>query len=125
MSEQARIIAEIHELVMSILKTGSASVEQGDKIDELEELLYTQKCFTQSDNSEDTNQGEEIANLFFSDKYTQAIEKMLELGITPDDFFGFVEYHYDDEHEDEELTEMFTGAFRAKVNQDYQSRADQ
>ena len=123
MSEQARIIAEIHELVMSILKTGSASVEQGEKIDELEELLHKQKCFVEIENSEHTNQGEEIASLFFDDKYTQAIDKMIECKITPDDFFGFVEYHYDDEHEDEGSTQMFTGAFRANVNKDYQARS--
>lgn len=104
---------------MNILKTGSASVEEADRIDELEALLYQQKCFKELENSEHANQGEEIATLFFNDKYTQAIKKMCECDITPDDFFAFADYYYDDEHEDEELAEMFTSAFVAEVNKDY------
>ncbi len=121
MSEQSKIIAQIHELVMNILKTGAVSEEEGNKIDELEALLHEQKCFKEIDNPEHANQGEEIASLFFNDKYTQAIDKMCACEITPEDFFGFVEYHYDDEHEDEELAEMFTNAFIADVKKSYLS----
>lgn len=122
MSEQTRIITELHGLIMEILKTGTASVEQGNRIDELEVLLYQQKCFQEIDNRENSYVGEEIAKLFFTDHYTQAIDKMIELGITPEDFFGFIEYHYDDEHEDEELAEMFTQTFIADVNKAYVSK---
>ncbi len=45
MSEQAKILAEINQIIMNILKTGSASVEEADKIDELEASLHQQKCF--------------------------------------------------------------------------------
>jgi hypothetical protein len=120
MSEQARILAEINAIIMNILKTGSASVEEADKIDELEALLYQQKCFKELENSGHANQGEEIATLFFNDQYTEAINKMCECEITPEDFFAFADYYYDDEHEDEELAEMFTNAFVAEVNKDYQ-----
>lgn len=119
MSEQARILAEINTIIMNILKTGSASVEEADKIDELEALLHQQKCFKELENSEHANQGEEIATLFFNDQYEQAINKMCESEITPEDFFAFVDYHYDDEHEDEELVEMFTGVFIQGVDEAY------
>lgn len=119
MSEQARILEEINKIIMNILKTGSASVEEADRIDELEALLYQQKCFKEIDNSEHVNQGEEIATLFFNDKYMEAINKMCEYEITPDDFFAFADYYYDDEHEDEELTEMFTDVFVKGVNEAY------
>ena len=119
MSEQARILAEIQEIVMSILKSGSASETEGDKIYALEELLHKEKCFEEIDHAEHSNQGEEIASLFFGDQYTKAIDKMIECAITPDDFFGFVDYHYDDDHEDEDLAEMFTNAFIAGVNEAY------
>jgi hypothetical protein len=122
MSEQARIIAEMHQLIMGILKNGSATVEEADKMDELEALLFEQNCFKEIEHSDHANQGEEIASLFFNDKYMEAINKMCEYEITPADFFGFIEYHYDDEHEDEDLIEMFTGAFITEVNKDYQSK---
>ena len=123
MSEQARILAEIHELIMSVLQAGSASVEQGDKLDELEELLFKQNCFIEINHPKHTYQGEEIASLFFGDNNTQAIDKMIESEITPEDFFGFVGYHYDEDHEDEALTEMFTNAFMADVNKAYQLKS--
>jgi len=115
MSEQAKIMAEIHEMVMSILKTGSATEEQGEKIDELEDLLYQQNCFKEVASPEYANQGEEIASLFFAGATEQGISKMLEYDISPDDFFGFVAYHYDEDHKDEHLVKMFTGAFMADV----------
>jgi hypothetical protein len=104
---------------MNILKTGSASVEEADRIDELEALLYQQKCFKELANSEHVNQGEEIATLFFNDQYAEAINKMCECDITPDDFFAFADYYYDDEHEDEELAEMFTSVFAKGVSEAY------
>ncbi len=123
MSEQSKIIAQIQQLVMTILKNGSATIEEADEIDRLEALLYQQKCFKKIDSAKHENQGEEIATLFFSENYTDAINKMYECKISPEDFFGFVEYFYDDEHEDEELTEMFTDAFIAKVNEDYRIKS--
>ena len=122
MSEQSKILAEIHALVMEILKTGTVSEEEGVKIDALEELLHKQNCYKEIENSEHTCQGEEIASLFFAGSTMQAIEKMVAYEISPEDFFGFVQYHYDEEHEDEDKITMFTGAFMADVNKDYQSK---
>ena len=122
MSEQARILSEINKIIMNILKTGSASVEEADKIDELEALLHQQKCFKEIENSAYTNQGEEIATLFFNEHYVEAIDKMCECEISPDDFFAFADYHYDDDHEDENLVEMFTNVFIAGVNEAYESK---
>ena len=124
MSEQAKIIQDIHTIVMSILKTGNATIEEADAIDRLEALLDEQKCFKEIDDIHHTSQGEEIASLFFSDNYDKAIHKMLECEISPEDFFGFVEYYYDDDHEVEDLTEMFTGAFKRGVNEVYKARAN-
>jgi hypothetical protein len=118
MSEQAKILAEMQEIIMTILKNGTASVAEGDRIAELEELLYQQKCYKEIDHAEYDYQGEEIAGLFLNDHYMEAIDKMCECKITPDDFFGFIEYH----DEDEEFTEMFTDAFIAEVTKDYQSK---
>ncbi|MDP2077575.1 MAG: hypothetical protein Q8N01_07450 [Sulfuricurvum sp.] len=123
MSEQARILAEINAIIMNILKTGSASVEEADKIDELEALLQQQKCFKETTDGAHANQGEEIAILFFTDRYMEAINKMCECEISPDDFFAFVDYHYDEDHEDEALVEMFTNAFVADVNNAYRLKS--
>lgn len=120
MSDQARILAEINAIIMNILKTGSASVEEADKIDELEALLHQQTCFKETSDGEHTNQGEAIATLFFTDHTEEAINKMCEYEIAPEDFFAFVDYYYDDEHEDEALTEMFTNAFIAEVKKAYE-----
>lgn len=119
MSEQGKILAELQEVIMGILKTGAASVEEGNRIDELEDLLMQQKCFKEIDHPEHANQGEEIAALFFNDAYTEAIEKMCAWEITPEDFFGFVDYHYDED--EDEAIEMFTDAFIADVTKVYQS----
>ena len=43
MSEQAKIIAEIHEIVMNILKNSMASDEEGARIDALETLDLMKK----------------------------------------------------------------------------------
>ena len=122
MSEQARILSEINKIIMNILKTGSASVEEADKIDELEALLHQQKCFKEIENSAYANQGEEIATLFFNEHYVEAIDKMCKCEISPDDFFAFADYHYDDDHEDEDLVEMFTNVFIAGANEAYESK---
>jgi hypothetical protein len=118
MSEQAKILAEMQEIIMTILKNGTASEAQGNRITELEDLLHQQKCYKEIDHAEYDYQGEEIAGLFFSDHYMEAIEKMCECEITPEDFFGFIEYH----DEDEEFTEMFTDEFIADVTKVYQSK---
>lgn len=115
MSEQSKILAELQEIIMSILKSGSASAAQGSRIDELEALLHQQKCYQEIEHEEYTYQGEEIAGLFFNEQYNQALEKMCECDITPEDFFGFIEYH----DEDEEYTDTFTDTFISKVTQDY------
>jgi hypothetical protein len=120
MSEQARILAELQDVIMGVLRTGSASVEEGKRIDELEDLLYQQKSFQEIDHPEHANQGEEIATLFFNDHYMEAIDKMCACEITPEDFFGFVDYHYDED--EDEAIEMFTDAFIADVNKTYQSK---
>ncbi len=118
MSEQAIILAELQEIVMTILKNGSASEAEGNRIDELEELMHEQKCYKEIDHTEYTYQGEEIAGLLFGNHYMQGIEKLCECEITPDDFFGFIEYH----DEEEEYADMITNVFVAKVNEDYQSK---
>ncbi|MGB5506332.1 MAG: hypothetical protein WBM70_06580 [Sulfurovum sp.] len=118
MSEQAKILAEMQEIIMTILKNGSASAAEGDRIDELEAMLHQQKCYQEIDHAEHEYQGEEIASLFFNDHTMEAIDKMCECEITPDDFFGFIEYH----DEDEEFTEMFTDAFIADVTKVYHSK---
>ena len=118
MSEQAKILAEMQEIIMNILSSGSATEEQGQRIDELEDLLHQQKCYEEIDHDEYDYLGEEIAGLFFNDHYMEAIEKMCEYEITPDDFFGFIEYH----DEDEEFSDLFTNAFIDNVNRDYPTK---
>ena len=123
MSEQARILAEMQGLIMDILKSGSASVEQGRKLDELEAQLYKQRCFKKSSNPDYELQGEEIAGLFVNDSYKEAIDKLYEYKITSDDFLGFIEYHYDEDEEDEaQVIEKFTEEMIAKIHEDYQLR---
>ncbi|MEA2072863.1 MAG: hypothetical protein U9O86_04700 [Campylobacterota bacterium] len=114
MSEQSKILTDMQDLIMAILKTGTASVEQGNQLDRLEDQLHKQKCFKVGNSVNGANKGEEIATLFFNNKYEPAIDKMFEYKITPEDFFGFAEYHFDEE-EGEELIEMFTASFREKV----------
>jgi hypothetical protein len=119
MSEQAKILAEIGQIVMNVFKTGSVTMEESSRMQELETLLHKQRAFKEVDHPDNTYQGEVIASLFFNEQYTEAIDKLYEYKITPEDFFGFVEYHYDDDHEDEYLTEMFTDDFIDKVTKDY------
>lgn len=118
MSEQSKIIAQMHEIIMKILKSGSASVEEGERLDALEEELQKQKCFMELNHPEHSCKGEEIANLFFSANEKAAIEKMCEYGITPEDFFGFAEYHYEEEDE----TEAFTPEFISEVTTTYRQK---
>ena len=118
MSEQAKILAELQEIIMSVISSGSASETEGDRIDELEALLHQQKCYKEIDHKEYAYQGEEIAGLFSADHTMEAIDKMCECEITPDDFFGFIAYH----DEEEEFVEIFTPAFIAEVNKVYQSK---
>ena len=118
MSEQAKILAEMQAIIMTILKNGSASEAEGNRIDELEEMLHEQKCYKEINHPEYEYQGEEIAGLFFTDHYMEAIDKMCECEITPEDFFGFIEYH----DEEEEYADMITNVFIAQVNKDYLSK---
>jgi len=120
MSEQAKILEELQALIMEILKTGSASVEQGKQLDSLEVSLFKQRCFKPSSNTTYENQGEEIAYLFLGDSYEKAIDKLYEYKINSHDFFGFVNYHFDeDEEDDREILDIFTDTFIDKVNKDY------
>ncbi|HIC44947.1 MAG TPA: hypothetical protein EYO73_11930 [Sulfurimonas sp.] len=118
MSEQEKILEALQELIMEILKSGSASAEQGHKLDELEASLFKQKCFKKTSHTEYDIQGEEIAGLFYKGDFTQAIDKLYEYKITSKDFFGFVQYHFD-EDDDKELLEKFTDELIAKAHIDY------
>ena len=121
MSEQAKILEELQGLIMDILKTGSASAEQGKKLDELESLLHKQRSFKPSSNPTYESQGEEIAYMFLADSYKEAIDKLYEYKINSNDFFGFVEYHFDEDEEDEkEIIDIFSDTFREKINRDYE-----
>ena len=119
MSEQSKILAEIGQIVMNVFKTGQVSMEESARMDALERSLHKQRCFKEIDHPKHTYQGEEIASLFFDQRYSEAIDKMYDCKITPEDLFGFIEYHYDDDHEDETLTQMFTTTFIDNVNRDY------
>jgi hypothetical protein len=120
MSEQTKIIAQMHEIIMKVLKSGSASVEEGNRLDELEEMLLKQKCFLEVNHPEHSCKGEEIANLFFNGDSEQAVNKMCEYEITPEDFFGFAEYHYEEEDE----TEMFTETFMLNAKKLYDEQCE-
>lgn len=117
MSEQAKILAEMQALIMNILKTNQATEAEADKIEELEVLLHQQKCFQKGDS--DLLVGEEVANLFFANKLEDGVALLCKGDIIPEDFFGFVDYHYDEDHEDEEKTEMFTQAFMMELKTKY------
>lgn len=119
MSEQSKIIEELHALIMVILKNGSATTEEGQAIDDLEDLLYQQKCYIEIKGSPHSCQGEEIASLFFNNSFTEAINKMCTYQITPEDFFGFTDYHYDEDEEEGEQVTMFTDSFISKATQAY------
>lgn len=114
----------MQELIMEIIKTGATNIEQANKMDALERSLFKQRAFKEIKHDKHTYQGEEIATLFFNDNYKEAIDKLYECKISPEDFFGFVNYYYDEDHEDEELTQMFTDAFIAQVNKDYQEKRE-
>lgn len=119
MSKQTIIIADIQELVMKILKTGSATEEEGIAIDTLEEELFKEKSFIVSKALEGSTQGEEVATLFFNAKIKEGVLKLVEYTIAPEDFFGFIQYHYDEEHADEDLIKMFTKEFIADIDKKY------
>lgn len=118
MSEQAKILAELQEIIMRVISSGSASEAEGKRIDELEELLHQQKCYKEIDHNEYSYLGEEIAGLFSTDHTMQAIEKMCEYKITPDEFFGFIQYH----DEEEEFANIWTSVFITEVNKVYDSK---
>lgn len=118
MSEQAKILAELQGIIVHILKTGTATEEEAIKIEQLEELLLQQKCYEEIDHEEYTYLGEEIAGLLSSGKTIEAIEKMCVNEITPEDFFGFIQYH----DEDEEYIEVFTTEFIAEIMKVYKTQ---
>lgn len=118
MSEQAKILAKLQDLIMEIMKTGTATVEQGNKIDKLEAQLHKQKCYREINHPEYSYQGEEIAGLLSKGKAEEAIDKMYTWKITADDFFGFIGYH----DEDEEYADIFTNEFIADIGKAYASK---
>ena len=124
MSEQSKILAEIGQIVMNVFKTGSVTMDESARMQELEDRLHKQRSFKEVEHPRHNYQGEVIASLFFNDKYTEAIDKLYEYKITPEDFFGFVEYYYDEDHEDEALTEMFTSEFIDNVQRDYLTKCN-
>ena len=115
MSRQAKILADIQELVMKILKNGSVSEEEGIAITTLEDELFKENSFKPSESKHGSLQGEEVATLFFNNNVTDAVDKLIEYEITAEDFFGFIGYHYDEEHPDEGLIVMFTPDFIADI----------
>jgi len=118
MSEQSKILEEMQQLVMQILKTGTATEEEGDRLDELEEQMLKQKCYRPVNGKNGSNQGEEIAELLFNNDIAGAIDKMSEYEITPEDFFGFAAYHF----EDEPRVGIFTKSFMADVEKSYKAK---
>lgn len=120
MSEQAKILAQLQDLIMAIMKTGTATAEQGSKIDALEAQLQKQKCYRESKHPEYAYQGEEIAGLLSQGKQEEAIDKMYTWKITADDFFGFIGYH----DEDEEYVDIFTDAFITDVSKAYKLKCE-
>jgi len=120
MSEQTEILTQMQQLVMQVLKTGTATEEQGRMLDELEERMLEQKCYEETDNNQHSYKGEEIASLLFNQQLSEAIKKMVEYKITPEDFFGFVNYHY----EDEPVIDIFTGSFIADVEKAYKEKSE-
>ena len=121
MSEQAKILEEMQALIMEILKSGAASAAQGQKLDALEEALLKQRCFKASANSAYENQGEEVAYLFLGDKHAQGIDKLYEYKIHSNDFIGFVNYHFDEE-DDEEVLAKFTDDVVTQIHKDYEAK---
>ncbi len=122
MSKQAELIQEIQVIVMSILKNGTVTEEEGIAIDRLEEELHKQNAFKKKSEDDVFTQGEEVATHFFNNEFEQGLEKLLEYKITPADFFSFIEYYYDEEHPDEDKIEMFTQGFIQKLNEAYKAK---
>ena len=120
MSEQAKILIELQEIIMRIIKSGSATAEEGARIDALETLLQKQKCYKKIDHEEHEYQGEEIAQMLFTGKIQEAVNKLYTCKITAEDFFGFIEYH----DEDEEYADTFTPTFVDEVKKAYQTKCD-
>ena len=118
MSEQEQILENLQDLIMEILKSGSASIEQGKRLDALEATLFKQKSFKKSSDSEYDLQGEEIAGLIVKESVSEAVAKLYEYKITSTDFFGFVDYHFD-EDDDVEILAAFSDALKEKVHADY------
>ncbi|MDA7818052.1 hypothetical protein N9A28_07665 [Sulfurimonas sp.] len=123
MSEQAKILEDMQELIMAILKKGAATEEEGNKLDELENLMLQQKCYRSVDNENYECQGEEITSLLFNKNINQAIDKLIEYEITAEDFFGFAEYHYDEDDE-AEIVAIFTDELIVNVNKMYKDKAN-
>ena len=108
---------ELQSIIMHILKTNTASMEDSKRIEDLEALLYEQNSYAKIDHPEYDYIGELIANLLVINKHTEAIDKMYEYDITSKDFFGFINYH----DEDEEFYDIFTKEFIENINSQYKS----
>ena len=122
MSEQSKILEKMQNLITEILKSGTASVEQGEKIDALEVQLFKQKSFKETPNEAEDIQGEVIANLLFNKAFKEAVDKLYDYKITPEDFFGFIGYHYDEDDNPE--VELFTDEFCTQIGQAYEVRCN-
>lgn len=118
MSEQAKILAEMQTMIMRIIKSGSATPEESDRIDALEASLFQQKSYQEIEHDEYDYIGEEIAALLAANNLSEATEKLCANDITVEDFFDFIEYH----DEDEEYSETFTPTFKAEVKKIYQAK---
>ncbi len=119
MSVQAQLLAQIQELVMKILKNGTVTEEEGLSINSLEDELFKQNSFKASTTKQGSLQGEEIATLFFNNSIDEGTEMLKTYEITPPDFFGFIDYHYDEEHPDEAHIGMFTQSFITELDEKY------
>lgn len=117
MSEQGKILKEMQNIIMNIMKNSSASVEESNRIDELEKLLLEQNSYIEIDHPKHTYIGEEIAELLINNNYDEAIDKMYQYDITSKDFFGFINYH----DEDEEFYDIFTDEFKDNINNLYKN----
>jgi hypothetical protein len=110
MSEQKKILNQLQDLIMEILKTGIASEEQANKLDAIEEKLHQQHCFQ---TIEEGMLGEVITNKLLTKDFDGAISLLRSEKVDVDDYFDFIDYHYEEEEEIEDIN----AALRAKVKE--------
>jgi restriction endonuclease S subunit len=108
MSEQKKILNQLQELIMEILKTGIASEEQADKLDALEERLHQEACFQ---TVPEGIIGEVITQHLLNGAFDEAIALLKRHNIDAEDYLDFIDYHYEEEEEIEGIDQEL----RAKV----------